>query len=312
MRKFRSLASLSVLVVLALSLMFFLSGCGFLNQSPKAVISSTPSADGGTITIPAGEPISFDASSSSANGGKITNYAWDFKSDSSGESVTDSGKTLQHTYQDTGTYTVKLTVTDDSGKSDSTSVTVEVVELTASFTSSADSAMVGDAVTFDASGSVGNIESYEWDLKSDRTDSATRSGETVTYTYESAGSYIVKLTVVDKYGFTDSVKHLLTISSETNDPPTASISADKTAGEPPLEVEFDAANSSDPDGTIVSYEWDFDDGQTGSGVQVSHTFSGGEGSSKEYTVVLTVTDDGGAKATDEIEILTIAPPPPPG
>ena len=52
-------------------------------------------------------------------------------------------------------------------------------------------------------------------------------------------------------------------------------------------ITFDASSSYDPDGTIVSYEWDFDDGNTAMGKIVNHAYS----SAGEYTVTLTVTDN---------------------
>ena len=56
-----------------------------------------------------------------------------------------------------------------------------------------------------------------------------------------------------------------------NEPPTAVISASVTSGPPPLQVTFDASESTD-DGEIVSYLWDFGDGTTGSGATVNHTY----------------------------------------
>ncbi|MBW3582520.1 MAG: S8 family serine peptidase, partial [Euryarchaeota archaeon] len=61
-----------------------------------------------------------------------------------------------------------------------------------------------------------------------------------------------------------------------------------------LACNFDGTGSSDKDGTIASYAWDFGDGSTGSGATVSHSY-GAEGT---YTVTLTVTDDGGASDTE--------------
>ncbi|MGD2165313.1 MAG: PKD domain-containing protein, partial [Anaerolineae bacterium] len=55
----------------------------------------------------------------------------------------------------------------------------------------------------------------------------------------------------------------------------------------------DASTSSDPDGTIISYDWDFGDGNTGAGVTVSHTYT----VAGTYAVALTVTDDGDATDT---------------
>ena len=71
-----------------------------------------------------------------------------------------------------------------------------------------------------------------------------------------------------------------------NEPPIASFTVE-TDG---LTAHFDASSSSDPDGSIESYSWDFADGHTGSGVTVSHAYA----SPGTYTVWLTVVDNEGA------------------
>jgi hypothetical protein len=78
-----------------------------------------------------------------------------------------------------------------------------------------------------------------------------------------------------------------------NDNPVASFTASKTAGCYPLTVSFNAASSQDPDGSISSYSWNFGDNTTGTGVNVNHTFD----AVGSYSVILTVTDDGGATNT---------------
>jgi len=87
-----------------------------------------------------------------------------------------------------------------------------------------------------------------------------------------------------------------------NQSPTASFTADPTLGVSPLEIAFDASNSSDSDGSIASYAWDFKDGDTGTGQTINHTFS----STGSYNVMLTVTDDDGATdlTTKEIEVIS--------
>jgi hypothetical protein len=77
-----------------------------------------------------------------------------------------------------------------------------------------------------------------------------------------------------------------------NIPPTASFTY--SCDDNTRICNFDASGSSDADGTIVSYDWDFGDTATGSGVTTSHTY----GSYGDFTVVLTVTDDGNATDTD--------------
>ena len=76
------------------------------------------------------------------------------------------------------------------------------------------------------------------------------------------------------------------VEHPANQPPVAAFTY-TTSG---LTADFDASASSDPDGTIVSYEWDFGDEKTGSGVAASHAYA----AAGTYPVTLTVTDDDGA------------------
>ena len=75
------------------------------------------------------------------------------------------------------------------------------------------------------------------------------------------------------------------------------------AGEP---TEF-IDRSEDPDGEIVEWEWDFGDGSTSTEQNPTHTFD----EPGTYPVTLTVTDDGGASATEEREIRVEDSPAPP-
>lgn len=88
-----------------------------------------------------------------------------------------------------------------------------------------------------------------------------------------------------------------------NQPPTAVFSSSCTD----LACSFDGTGSSDPDGTIASFTWDFGDGSTASGGTTAHTYA----SAGTYTARLSVTDDGGATATASRILTVTAPPPPP-
>lgn len=79
----------------------------------------------------------------------------------------------------------------------------------------------------------------------------------------------------------------------SNQSPIANFTANPTSGVAPLEVFFNASSSSDSDGTIISYAWDFKDGNTGNGKTLNHTFS----STGSYNVELTITDNEGATDT---------------
>jgi PKD repeat protein len=71
--------------------------------------------------------------------------------------------------------------------------------------------------------------------------------------------------VIDNEGTIDSTTKIITVTETSNQSPTASFTANPTSGVAPLAVSFDASNSSDSDGTIISYAWDFKDGNTGTG-----------------------------------------------
>lgn len=138
---------------------------------------------------------------------------------------------------------------------------------------------------FDASRSRdpdGTIVEYRWDFG----DGGQALGSTVEYAFERAGLYTVRLTVKDDRGgraFTERTLFL-------NGVPEARfrIEIDETN---PLLVRFNASRSTDPDGDIVRYDWDFADGTTlpNGGVQVSHTYA----APGEYFVRLDVFDDQG-------------------
>jgi len=116
------------------------------------------------------------------------------------------------------------------------------------------------------------------------------SGAMVSHTYASSGTFTVTLTVTDDDGASSTCTTLAVVNElplcmvGPPDPTTANIN---------VPIMFDGSASSDPDGTIVSYDWDFGDGQNGSGAMVSHPYA----ASGTYTVTLTVTDDSGATAT---------------
>lgn len=114
---------------------------------------------------------------------------------------------------------------------------------------------------------------------------------TTQHVYQGTGEVTVTLTATDPNGHESSSEITLNVG---NIPPTASFTADPVSGLAPLTVTFDASSSSDPNGVIERYEWDFGDGNSASGVATQHTFARGS-----HTVTLTVTDDDGA--TDSVQ-----------
>ncbi len=157
----------------------------------------------------------------------------------------------------------------------------------------------GDAplvVSLDGSGSFdqdGSVVSYGWSFG----DGSSGAGSVVNHTYTAAGTYTAVLTVTDSQGLTASQSVQIQVTAP-NINPTAVIAASTTSGVAPLAVTFSGSGSSDPDGTISTYAWNFGDGTTGSGSTASKTFS----AAGTYTVTLTVTDNRGGKGMSSVVI----------
>ncbi len=148
--------------------------------------------------------------------------------------------------------------------------------------------VVGEAVTFDASGTTdpdGEVVEYAWDFKNGE----TATGPVVEHVYDEAGTYSVELEVTDDEDAT--AVEIVTV--EVNAPPEPTIDVSTDAPSVGEWVAFDAAGSSDPDGSIEAHEWSFGDGVSSTDPTIQHAFT----EPGEYTVALTVTDDRGATAT---------------
>ncbi|GAB6194012.1 PKD domain-containing protein [Desulfocastanea catecholica] len=164
------------------------------------------------------------------------------------------------------------------------------------------STAVGEAplvVNFDGSSSTTPnppIVNYSWTFG----DGDQATGETTSHSFTTAGTYETTLTVEDFKGLTNSIKTPIIITSTVapNEKPTAVISSNLPGGDAPVTITFDGSKSSDTDGSITQYSWNFGDDATGFGPKVEHTYTA-EGT---YTVVLTVTDDKGETATATSQI----------
>lgn len=141
----------------------------------------------------------------------------------------------------------------------------------------------------------GTITELAWDFG----DGQTGVGSNPAHTYASAGTFQVRLTVTDNLGSTASITQPVSVAA-ANQAPAAALTAECNA----LSCSFDASSSSDPDGTINSWVWDFGDGETGTGKTVTHAYA----TAGDYAVKLTVTDDkGAAAAATQSVTLELAP-----
>jgi hypothetical protein len=171
-------------------------------DTPTASFQFSPAA------VAPNQPVFFDATAScggTLSGGvcpvdarPITSYSWNF-----GDGASGSGATVTHNYPSVASFVVTLTVTNDRGKSASTTKTVIVTASPppfASFTFSPTVIHVNDTVFFNGSPSIaspGRTISFDWDFGDG---SAHGSGVTPTHKYLTANIFRVTLTVTDDLG----------------------------------------------------------------------------------------------------------------
>lgn len=159
----------------------------------------------------------------------------------------------------------------------------------AAFTASAFTVRPGDLVTFDASAlrdPDGTIGSYYWDFG----DGSWENGTLIFHAYARSGRFPVVLTVVDDKGASDGA----TKDIVADDLPKAAFSVNPNVAFRGVPIRFDASNSTDSDGVIVAYNWDFGDSATWEGLAVSHFYV----ETGRFAVRLVVNDDlGGTNET---------------
>ncbi len=309
----------------------------------------------------------FDSSSSFDSDGTIIGYIWDF-----GDGGSDFTANPNHSYATSGNYTVSLSVTDDSGLSDTMIQAITVNEGSICAAGAIDfnsfgleayanqdnpsqggSINVQDAgaslqivgnrwrrslqtysltpntwIEFDfASSQQGEIHGIGFDETNNLSDAARvfniwgtqnwSSGIEFNPKYSGSGNFQsfqipigqfytgtnFRLTLVNDKDAgnknNESIFRCIRIIENTQPtPPTATFTANCSD----LSCSFDASTSTDPDGNIVDYSWDFADSSGGSGATISHNYL----NPGNYLVSLTVTDNDGLSDTDN-QIITASP-----
>jgi PKD repeat protein len=175
------------------------------------------------------------------------------------------------------------------------------------FTFGPDNPTVATTLVFDASTSTdegapcGARCTYSWDFGG----GVTATGIFATHQFRVAGPHQVRLTVTDARGASDTRLAVVTVAAAPlPPPPTADFTFSPANPAVSQTIFFNAAASRAGTGaTIVSYDWDFGSGRTGSGV----TTSKGYDSPGNYLVTLIVTDSAGQTATTSKSVQVGAP-----
>ena len=157
----------------------------------------------------------------------------------------------------------------------------------------------------------GSIASRSWNFGEPASPSNISTEQNPTHVYAAAGTYLVTLTVTDDQGATDDFSNNAAPTAPTpnNVPPTAAFTFTcDDAGA----CTFNSTSSTDTDGVISAYAWNFGDPASGAAntsteANPSHTYSVTQAT--PFTVTLTVTDDDGAASAAATQTVTIEPPP---
>ncbi len=271
-----------------------------LNRLPTARIAS-PSSGAGAQSL---TPIAFSAEGSSdpetATAG--LSYFWIY-----GDGQVASGLSVSHPFQRAGAFTVILTVSDGDGGAASATVPVVISNRlpSAEFSATPPSADSLVEITLDGSASAdqdGTVTSYLWEFG----DGSTANSKVVKHTYATsavAGVYTVRLTVFDNLGANGSTTMALTVNNRL--PVAAFTYADPLYGG--LSTVFHGTSSTDADGTIQSWAWEFGDGSTSTGSEAAHQFPTTE-TPMNYLVKLTVTDSRGGVAVVSENVTVVKKP----
>ncbi len=220
----------------------FAPGAGHLCPQPSGTFTMTPEGGSsrpgeGTLKIPAGTKVTFDAESIDREHGKPFVYEWDLDGDQTNGPLHDGFETIRqmqppeydwppsdvtYTYAQPGRYEVRVRLHSDYGAYTTLPVTVEVTSPAhpvAQFTATATPG--SQQVTFNATGStagVGSIANYHWNWGDGNGEDEGGDAPVVTHTYAQPGVYTVTLTVTNS-SFQSAKSAPQTVTVESPTPP---------------------------------------------------------------------------------------------
>jgi hypothetical protein len=287
----------------------------------NAAPNQAPTADAGpnrTITLPVNNT-TLNGSGTDPDG-TIVSYQWTkiagpaaFTIASPTTAVTNITGLVQ------GQYTFRLTVTDNGGLTDTDDVLVTVNAAPANQAPTANAGpdrtitLPANNTTLNGSGTDpdGTILSYQW-TKIAGPAAFTIASPTTAVTNITGlvqGQYTFRLTVTDNGGLTDTDDVLVTVNAAPNQAPTADAGPNRTITLPANSATLNGSGT-DPDGTIVSYQWTKIAGPVPSAIvspnsAVTNVTGLAEG---QYLFRLTVTDNGGLTDTDDVIVTVNAAP----
>jgi len=262
------------------------------DKTPKSVVT-------GTALLPEGSEASFDASSSTSSPDLIKTYEWDFDFRTTfTPSKSDHASTAIHTWQQNGSYTVAVRVTDDDGSTDVATTRVDVSDLTPTVTLSCPSSLKEfETATFKATDtSVGPDKPKRFDWDWNFRDTFTASGDTgiiKVHHFSDDGLFVVAIQLTDSdESMATATCRVSVLDNEREAVLTGpDVLTEGTIGS------FSAERSSSAPDAITRYDWDWNYSGTfkvsgDAGATASHQWNG----NGDYKIAVRVTDDDHAEA----------------
>jgi len=281
-----------------------------VNAAPINIVPVSNAGTDQAITLPSNSVVI--AGSGTDADGSITTYTWTLFSGPAATLANQNTSTLTASNLVAGTYIFRLTVTDNQGATGVDNVTVTVqpaavnqsplVDVGPDFSLTLPTNSTSIFAT--ASDPDGTISTYAWLKISGPTATlGVLTTPTLTVTGMVAGTYLFRITVTDNLGATanDDISIVVAVGNQS---PVVVASNDATLTLPTSSTNLIAV-ASDPDGTIASYLW------TNLSGPAAPTMSGTATNSLTisslvagtYVFRITVTDNNGATALDEVNII---------
>jgi PKD repeat protein len=278
------------------------------DNTPIADIQANPTSGQSALFVNFLSTNSYDP-----NGSTLT-YTWNF-----GDETQSTEENPTHTFVNNTTnpieFKVTLIVTNSIGISSVPATIIITVNpapvnnLTpqAKFTAAPTSGSVSLTVTFTDQSTPANdnsfIQIYEWDFGDGNT-AIKFDNASFTYDYTRSGSFTPTLIIKDNLARISSkfIGPAINVDGVLNNPPSPAFNSTQTSFSPTLKVQF-TDTSSDDEGPLVAWHWDFGDKQTADVQNPEHIYA----DPGKYLVMLTVTDSGGLQASGSKEI-TVLPP----
>lgn len=286
-QKFLQTRTVSLLVVAA-------NGCSH-SRTRTITIFTTPAADFNVTSVCVNQVASFQNTSSQFPGNNITTRAWNFGDPASGANNTSTLNNPTHTFSTPGSYNVRLIIQSQNGCPDTMIKQLNVqFPPTANFSPTVSTGCSPLAVTFNNTTLNADPSLYVWKIGNAPFSTSTSSSRTFINTGTSNDTIRVKLVAQTTFGCKDSITKTIVVFPN----PVAGIAANVLPSCTPTPINFLSASTG-----AISFNWNFDDGNTSTLPNPIHQFANNTNQIKVFNVSLIITSANTCKDTAVLPVI---------